>query len=293
MDNHKKLKRPLAEKGISDGQTLSEGSLESLGVFLAQKRVSASDRALGDASSSPETGFRRGGEPRDLCGREPWGFEIVVLDPYPVVSWGVREWLAEDLPGVLVRAAESIQDAISLGGTMGRCVWVVEIVDEKGVADWKQLDGLQAAGGAVVVFSRSCEPEIIHEAIRRGATSYVHKTEWRDSLKSAVIRAADGQLYVSEAATPRFLAQIRSADGQIKAEILLREAGRNLLTEREREVMELLGRAHSTRRIALKLGVSAKTVEAHAANIRGKLHLRSMRELVRTAALWQQVTVEV
>ena len=125
---------------------------------------------------------------------------------------------------------------------------------------------------------------VVHEAIRRGATSYVHKTEWRDALKDAVLKAASGHLFVSEAAAPRFLAQIRSACsvGPAVEESL---QGIGLLTAREREVMRLLGQAYSTRRIALKLGVSAKTVEAHAANIRGKLHLRSMRELLRVAAL--------
>jgi DNA-binding NarL/FixJ family response regulator len=214
--------------------------------------------------------------------------EVVILDPYPVVGSGLREWLSVDLPGALIRVAGSVGAMdlrVDLRVVEGRRrVWVVEIVDERGVPDWEQLDGLTDGGGVVVVFSRSSDAGIVHEAIRRGATSYVHKTEWRDALKNAVLKAASGHLFVSEAAAPGFLAQIRSANSVGPAfERSLQGLG--LLTAREREVMKWLGQACSTRRIALKLGVSTKTVEAHAANIRGKLHLRSMRELLRAAAL--------
>lgn len=212
------------------------------------------------------------------------GVEVMILDPYPVVATGLREWLSTDLPGALIRVMNPASATVASSPAAPRRVWVVEVVDERGVADWAQLDELIDRGCAVVVFSRSSDPRVVHEAIRRGATSYVHKTEWRDALKNAVLRAASGQLFVSEAAAPCFLAQIRSASSSGPAfERSLEGVG--LLTGREREVMKWLGQACSTRRIALKLGVSAKTVEAHAANIRGKLHLRSMRELLRAAAL--------
>lgn len=210
--------------------------------------------------------------------------EVLILDPYPVVSSGLRDWFLEDLPRARVRVVKSSDSVDSVQGCGVQRVWVVEVVDERGEASWVELDRLSVRGGAVVVFSRSSDPEVIHEAIRRGATSYVHKSERRDALKSAVLRAASGQLFVSEAAAPRFLEQIRSRSSRgtfVEPSL----SGIGLLTGREREVMKWLGQACSTRRIALKLGVSAKTVEAHAANIRGKLHLRTMRELLRVAAL--------
>ncbi len=210
--------------------------------------------------------------------------EVIILDSYPVVSSGLQEWFSKDLPGACVRVVRSVDAIGNVEASAVRRVWVVEVVDERGEASWAELDRLSAGGGLVVVFSRSSEPEIVHEAIRRGATSYVHKSELRDALKSAVLRAASGHLFVSEAAAPRFLEQIRSRSSRgALLEPSLQGVG--LLTGREREVMKWLGQACSTRRIAFKLGVSAKTVEAHAANIRGKLHLRSMRELLRAAAL--------
>ena len=224
------------------------------------------------------------GKQGEIKGRATGGLEVVILDPYPVVASGLSEWLSADFPGASICVAACVGGVMASPGGLVRRVWVVEVVDERGVADWGQLDGVIGRGGAAVVFSRSSDPGTVHEAIRRGATSYVHKTEGRDALKHAVLRAVDGHLFVSEAAAPCFLAQIRSPSSAGPAfEQSLQGIG--LLTGREREVMTWLGQACSTRRIAMKLGVSAKTVEAHAANIRGKLHLRSMRELLRAAAL--------
>ncbi len=93
---------------------------------------------------------------------------------------------------------------------------------------------------------------------------------------TAVRRVLSGKTYVSERVTARILAGMgpRPRTGALSIE---------RLTDRERQVLDLIGRGASTRDIAGRLRVSIRTIESHCAHIKEKLDLKNARDLVRFA----------
>jgi DNA-binding NarL/FixJ family response regulator len=124
--------------------------------------------------------------------------------------------------------------------------------------------------------------EDVIAVIRAGARGYVTKTISGPDLLDAVRRVADGDVVFS----PRlagFVLDAFAATGPAPAEPET-DPGLDLLSEREREVMQLLARGYTYREIGQRLFISVKTVESHASNVLRKLQLSNRNELTRWAA---------
>ncbi len=106
------------------------------------------------------------------------------------------------------------------------------------------------------------------------------KQEGGKKLMEAIRQVLNGKIYVSEKMSAKIL---ESFSG--RAEHSSQRPMENL-TDREFEVLQLLGDGKGTREIAGQLHLSTKTVEAHRANIKRKLNLKTGPELVRYAVRW-------
>jgi len=135
---------------------------------------------------------------------------------------------------------------------------------------------------AVLVISMHDETLYAERVLRAGGRGYIMKQEGGKKLMQAIRQVLDGKIYVSE---------------KMSADILEIFSGRRAgaegspveqLTDREFEVFQLLGPGKGTRDIAEKLHLSVKTVEAHRANIKTKLKLKSSPELIRSAVRWSE-----
>jgi DNA-binding NarL/FixJ family response regulator len=128
--------------------------------------------------------------------------------------------------------------------------------------------------------------EDVIAVIRAGARGYVTKTISGPDLLDAVRRVADGDVVFS----PRlagFVLDAFSASGPTApppTEDPATDPGLDLLSAREREVMQLLARGYTYREIGSRLFISVKTVESHASNVLRKLQLSNRNELTRWAA---------
>jgi DNA-binding NarL/FixJ family response regulator len=119
-------------------------------------------------------------------------------------------------------------------------------------------------------------PTYAERALRAGALGFIGKDAPVDALHAAVLKVARGEL-----AVPETLAQaVIARSGGLATEELNPLA---LLTDREVEVLRLLGLGKTTRDIADTLGISAKTVETHRVNIKNKLGIDGLGELIRFA----------
>ena len=117
-------------------------------------------------------------------------------------------------------------------------------------------------------------------ALRAGASGYVMKQAAATTLVQAIGKVLDGEIYVSKTMSSQMLKMAfrpRSED--------LR-TGVELLSLRELEVFELIGRGSSTREIAEQLNLSVKTIETYRAHIKDKLQLRNATELMQRAFRW-------
>jgi DNA-binding NarL/FixJ family response regulator len=134
----------------------------------------------------------------------------------------------------------------------------------------------------VLVLSMHDESFYAERALRAGARGYVMKEEASEKVMTAIRRVLAGEVYLSESVAARMLSKY--VDGRP-------EQGSNpveRLSDRELEVFELIGRGLGTSQIAEKLHRSIKTIEAHRANIKRKLQLRTSPELLRMALQWVQ-----
>ena len=125
---------------------------------------------------------------------------------------------------------------------------------------------------AVVVLTMQQEPAFAREAIRAGALGYVLKQSAGTELVDAVRAAAAGETYLN----PKLGAQLAAAPAE--------PAGPpDGLTEREVDILRLIGLGHTNGEIADQLYLSVRTVESHRAHIQQKTRLASRAELVRYA----------
>ena len=208
---------------------------------------------------------------------------VFVVDDHAMVRAGVRAELGDDVTFVgegadVAAAVEGIRATrpdvvlldVHMPGGGGRTVLETlrsELPDVK----WLALSVSDAAEDVIAV-------------IRAGARGYVTKTISGADLLDAVRRVADGDVVFS----PRlagFVLDAFAAGGPVAPEPEeTTDPGLDLLSAREREVMQLLARGYTYREIGSRLFISVKTVESHASNVLRKLQLSNRNELTRWAA---------
>ena len=113
-------------------------------------------------------------------------------------------------------------------------------------------------------------------SLSAGAKGYVMKTEPLVDILLAIRRVLAGGIYLSEPVASRLLHQ-HARGGGVQASPIER------LSDRERQVLSLLGQWQGTREIARQLHLSVKTVDAHKVNLMRKLDLHDRSELIRYA----------
>src|SRR4029079_14721920 len=122
------------------------------------------------------------------------------------------------------------------------------------------------------------EPYVL-DALRHGAAGYVLKGAAMTDLVQAVHAAVEGRRYLSAPLTERALDAYASRADEAKRPFDRYE----LLTSREREVLQLAGQGHSNADVGNRLAISPRTAETHRANLLRKLGLQTQTDLVRFA----------
>jgi len=131
----------------------------------------------------------------------------------------------------------------------------------------------------VLILTAYLEDERLLQALRAGASGYVVKNSDIEELLLAIQSVRRGNTYFStsvsdEIAVNEVLLQAKQPEGR---------TGYDLLTNREREVLQLIAEGLSNQAIAEQLEISVKTVEAHRAHIMTKLHAKNRTDLIRYA----------
>lgn len=127
----------------------------------------------------------------------------------------------------------------------------------------------------VLIFSGYQSPSLVRELLQAAAHGFVEKSASLSELKKGIEIVASGGSYFG----PEVALLLRDAIADPKSN----ESGINILTKREREILQLIAESHSTREIAAKLEISAKTAENHRTNLMRKLDLHDVASLTRYA----------
>ena len=139
----------------------------------------------------------------------------------------------------------------------------------------------------VVIMTAHDEDRLLVEAVEAGASGFLGKDEAAEELLAAAKAAADGEVLIDPVTLTRLLAQVaRERAAERDAQMLLDD-----LTEREREILQLLAQGMRNDDIASKLFISPQTVQTHVRNILGKLRVHSKLEAVAFAVKYGAITV--
>ena len=203
---------------------------------------------------------------------------VVIADDHQLVRQGLRALL------------ENIHD-VRVVGEAGTGYEAVEQVEQLKpdviVMDLSMplLDGVQATSRIldlglstqVVIVSMHADSAMILGLVRRGVMGYLLKSALADELLLAIRSAGMGKLYLS----PTISESVTSMLVNPQQENIGDAA--DLLTPREREVLQLVAEGHTNASIATLLTISVKTVEKHRANIMTKLEANDLATLIRIA----------
>ncbi len=203
---------------------------------------------------------------------------VVIVDDHELFRAGVRAELAEHVE--VVADAPSVEDAVPaiLAAEPDVVLLDVHMPGGGGVEVIRQVAS-QRPAQRFLALSVSDAPDDVIAVIRAGARGYVTKSISSAELADAVRRVASGDAVFS----PRLAGFVLDAfAGSLPAAQVDPELDQ--LTAREREVLQHIARGYMYKEIALRLGISAKTVEAHVSAVLRKLQLSNRHELSRWAA---------
>jgi len=208
---------------------------------------------------------------------------VFLVDDHAMVRAGVRAELGDSVT-VVGEAADA--DAAIAGIRAARPDVVLLDVHLPGGGGRAVLEALRAELPEVrwLALSVSDAAEDVIAVIRAGARGYVTKTISGPDLRSAVQRVAEGDVVFSPRLAGFVLDAFAASTPSAPAEDPATDPGLDLLSAREREVMQLLARGYTYREIGSRLFISVKTVESHASNVLRKLQLSNRNELTRWAA---------
>ncbi|MCA9585231.1 MAG: response regulator transcription factor [Myxococcales bacterium] len=211
-------------------------------------------------------------------GKDGVAARVLVVDDHTVVRDGVMRIIREQPDLHVVGGAGTIAEALDLIGVHDPDIAVVDLSlgEESGIELIKTLRERESRV-ACLVLSMHDESAFADRCIRAGARGYVMKQAATKDLVDAIRAVRRGETWLSNGARPS------QSPGPPLHPV-------SNLSDRELEVLQLLGAGMGTREIAERLRVSVKTVESHRAHIKDKLGIATAPELVVFAARFAQGT---
>ncbi|MCC7236436.1 MAG: response regulator transcription factor [Bryobacterales bacterium] len=200
----------------------------------------------------------------------------VVADDHDVVRKGVLYLLSQEPDIEVAGEASDGREAVRLVESLKPHVLIMDIA-------MPQLNGIDAAsqlaaaasGTAIILLSMYSEEEFMIRALSAGVRGYLLKDSAEADLIRAVRAVASGKTYfspeISHLLVEDYMRRLQSEG--------LQDSYR-LLTDREREVLQLLAEGRSNRETARLLNLSLHTVETHRTNLMRKLELHNIAEIV-------------
>jgi two-component system, NarL family, response regulator LiaR len=193
----------------------------------------------------------------------PDPIRVLIVDDHSVVREGLRAFLELQDGFEVVGEAADGEKAIVSATRLRPNVILMDLVMPQldGVAAMRRLRE-EVPDARVIVLTSFLDDDKLLPALRAGAAGYLLKNAEPQELARAVRAAHSGEAVLDPVVAARLVETLAAADGQ---EPLDR------LTPREREVLGLVGRGFSNKRIAKELGIAEKTVKTHVGHVLAKL----------------------
>ncbi|MGB2821731.1 MAG: response regulator transcription factor [Phycisphaerae bacterium] len=208
--------------------------------------------------------------------------EILVVDDHPIMRAGLIQLIAQEGDLAICGEAEDARGALAAIEAHPPDLAVVDI-SLKESSGLDLIKDIRARWPKLPVLVLSMHDEAIYaeRVLRAGARGYVTKSEVSCKVIEGIRKVLAGEVYVSEQLASKMITSLVGG-GDLDTFPIDR------LTDRELQVLDLIGRGLQTREVADRLHLSTKTVDAHREHIKKKLNLDSAAELVRYAVHWVQ-----
>ena len=203
---------------------------------------------------------------------------ILLADDHKITRQGLRSLLDKQQDMEVVAEAEDGRTAVRLVGELSPNVVIMDVTmpDLNGVEATRQIVG-QSPDVKIIALSMHSDTLFVTEMLRSGASGYLLKDCAFEELARAIHAVVAGKTYLSPSVSgvvvDDYLHRLSKADF----------SDSQVLTDREREVLQLLAEGKSTKQIALKLHISVKTVETHRRQMMNKLDIHTVAELTKYA----------
>ena len=203
---------------------------------------------------------------------------ILVADDHAIIRQGLCSLLEKQPDIKVVGEAEDGQKAIELIRKLKPDIAIMDISmpNLNGICATSRIVA-EAVGTKVIALSIHSSRRFVTEMLKAGASGYILKECLFDELVNAIRDVLSGKIYLSSRITGVVV------DDYVKRLSKPSLSDEPALTEREREVLQLLAEGKGTKQVALQLHVSAKTIESNRRNIMDKLGIHSVAELTKYA----------
>lgn len=204
---------------------------------------------------------------------------LVLADDHAMMREGLKALLARESDLTVIGEASNGNQTVELARKAGAHVVIMDVA-------MPDLNGIEATRKLlktnptikVVALSGHANREFVREMLKAGASAYVLKSRAYEDLACAIREVMQGKKYLSpdvaRGVVDEYI-EIASSRSENPAFVVL--------TDREREALQLITEGRSTKETADVLGVSVKTIETHRHNIMEKLNLHSVAELTKYA----------
>ena len=206
---------------------------------------------------------------------------IYIVDDHALIRRGLTTLINGEpdmeVCGQADDASSALQDVIKLQPDL-----VTVDISLKGNSGLELIKSIRAFNPKIQILVLSMHHESIYalRVLKAGARAYIMKQDVISKVVEAIRRIRSGHLYVSDEVASQMLNRLVGGEsGDDTSPVAM-------LSDRELEIVNLIGNGMLTREIAAKLHVSVKTVETHRAHIKEKLNLRNATQLVQFCVRW-------
>jgi two-component system, NarL family, response regulator NreC len=209
--------------------------------------------------------------------------KLLLVDPSSIFRMGLRAALAETPGGGDLKVVGECADgatALALAATLAPDLVIsdLHLGDRNGIALGREL-GRLAPPVRVLILATHGPEAIVHQAFSAGVVGYALKSQTADELVAAIRSVGLGEPVLPPGVSvppPRVVGGEKSGVTHAIER----------LSQRERQIFDLVVWGSSNKQIAGRLGISIKTVETHRGHINGKLRVHTSADIVRLASLW-------
>jgi DNA-binding NarL/FixJ family response regulator len=205
---------------------------------------------------------------------------VLIADDHPVVRLGLRRIVEQEGDLTVCGEAETVADTRAAIEELHPDVLITEI-------SLRQVDGIELVRYVrahhpqlpILVLSAQDEGLYAERMLTVGANGYIMKQASSEQFLVSLRRVLDGNIYVSDAIGANMIHKYAAGSSYVSSDPI------DLLSNRELQILLMIGKGISTRETAQTLNLSIKTIESHRQRIKRKLNIRTGTQLLRYAVM--------